>query len=325
MGQQEFEDYYAHLYGERWPRLREALLAPGLAVDYAFGLKEAYHLDAASVAAACSLPLPSEGQLLDACAAPGGKTLILASRLVAAAARPGSDPNSTADSYIPGSDPSPNADNFRPGSDPTGYRYQATAAPHTAVVFPPGADSAVSILANELSSDRRRRLSLVLDRHLPTELRAQLTVSGFDAAAAGGRSSEHGRFSAILLDAPCSSERHVLADNSALAQWTPARVKFLAQRQWSLLSSAFLLLAPGGCILYSTCALSPAENDGVVARLLKKQKDRVELLVPEPVAVPGLPPGLSKQAESTEFGRMYMPDSCSGAGPIYTALLRKLS
>ncbi|MBU0934922.1 MAG: 16S rRNA methyltransferase [Spirochaetes bacterium] len=238
---------------------------------------------------------------------------------------PGSDPNSTADSYIPGSDPSPNADNFRPGSDPTGYRYQATAAPHTAVVFPPGADSAVSILANELSSDRRRRLSLVLDRHLPTELRAQLTVSGFDAAAAGGRSSEHGRFSAILLDAPCSSERHVLADNSALAQWTPARVKFLAQRQWSLLSSAFLLLAPGGCILYSTCALSPAENDGVVARLLKKQKDRVELLVPEPVAVPGLPPGLSKQAESTEFGRMYMPDSCSGAGPIYTALLRKLS
>ena len=44
----------------------------------------------------------------------------------------------------------------------------------------------------------------------------------------------------------------------------------LAQRQWALLSAAFLLLKQGGFLVYATCALADAENDGVVQKLLKK-------------------------------------------------------
>ncbi|TFG81709.1 MAG: 16S rRNA methyltransferase, partial [Spirochaetales bacterium] len=198
---------------------------------------------------------PESGQVLDACAAPGGKTLVLASRLPAGA----------------------------------------------------------SILANELSSDRRRRLVDVLDSRLPADRRCRVTVSGFDAAAAGGRTSERNRFPAILLDAPCSSERHVLADPKALEAWTPARVKFLSRRQWSLLSSAFLMLAPGGSLVYATCALSPEENDGPVARLLKKYGNAVKLdpLVPE------------SGAERTEYGILFLPDRSAGAGPLYISRLAK--
>jgi len=255
MGGIEFDERFSSLFGERWPGLKASLLAAGDAVDYSDGLRSPYRLDSASVAAARALKLPESGEALDACAAPGGKSLVIASRM-------------------------------GPG---------------------------VRLLSNELSSDRRRRLSLVLDAHLPPEIRARVTVSGFDAAAAGGRLSERGRFGAVLLDAPCSSERHVLRDQSALAEWTPARIKFLSRRQWSLLSSAFLLLAPGGSLVYATCALSPEENDGPMQRLLGKYGDEAEL--EPPAAVDG--------AERTALGVQYLPDRADGAGPLYISRVRK--
>jgi 16S rRNA (cytosine1407-C5)-methyltransferase len=169
-----------------------------------------------------------------------------------------------------------------------------------------------TLLANELSDSRRRRLAKVLDEHLPPDIRERVIVSGFDAAAAGGRMREHGRFAAILLDAPCSSERHVIAREKALAEWTPARPRFLAKRQWALLSAAFLLLESGGSLVYATCALSPEENDGAASRLLKKYRDAV---LPDP-------PEFS-EGEATRYGRIILPDRCGGMGPMYVARFRK--
>jgi len=257
MGADDLDRHFSALFGQRWPGLKGALLAPGNAVDYSDGLSCPYHLDSASVSAARLLRLPEEGEILDACAAPGGKSLVLASRMT-------------------------------PGT---------------------------TLLCNELSSDRRRRLSDVLDAHLDEGLRRRVRVSGFDAAAAGGRLSERGRFAAILLDAPCSSERHVLGSPKALEAWTPARIRFLAQRQWSLLSSAFLLLAPGGSLVYATCALAPEENDGPVRRLFKKYGDAVRLDAIKEGEVPAF--------EATEHGIQYLPDRSSGAGPLYVARVRQ--
>jgi 16S rRNA (cytosine1407-C5)-methyltransferase len=193
------------------------------------------------------------GLILDACAAPGGKSLVIAAAL-----------------------PAP-----------------------------------LRLLCNELSGDRRRRLAEVLDRHLDGEKRSRVSVSGFDAAAQGRRKSEHGRFAAILLDAPCSSEAHVLRDPSALGAWTPARPRFLCKRQWALLSSAFLLLEAGGSLVYATCALNHEENDGVARRLLEKYGDEAILD----------PPDFS-EGEAAEFGRMILPDR-DGQGPMYVARFRK--
>jgi 16S rRNA (cytosine1407-C5)-methyltransferase len=191
--------------------------------------------------------------VLDACAAPGGKTLVIAASL------------------------------------------------------PPS----VILLSNELSAERRRRLSDVLDRHLDGEKRKQVRVCGFDAAAQGRRKSEHGRFQAVLLDAPCSSEAHVLKNEKALAEWTPARPRFLARRQWALLSSAFLLLSAGGCLVYSTCAITQAENDGVMAKLFEKYGGQAELDPPD-----------FTEGEKTEFGRLVLPDE-GGFGPLYVARITK--
>ena len=254
-----FEEYYEKLMGSRWPGLRKSLLLPAATLPYNEGLLKPYMMDRASVLAATSLRLPEAGGIiLDACAAPGGKSLVLASRM----------------------------------------------------------GSGASLLSNELSAQRRRRLIKVLDEHLDAQTRGRVRVSGFDAGKLGGKKSEWNRFDAILLDAPCSSERHVIQSTKALAQWTPARPRSLAKRQWALLSAAFLLLKSGGSLVYSTCALSPEENDGPVSRLFEKYGAEVELDPPD------FPEG-----EKTSFGRLILPDNGEaggGMGPMYVARFSKL-
>ncbi|HOX33964.1 MAG TPA: 16S rRNA methyltransferase [Spirochaetales bacterium] len=259
-GEGAFRERYRALYGERWAMLESALGSPPDSVAFrAAPGSEPYYLDSASVFAAGALdlgaPAGPEGEalpVLDACAAPGGKSLVLASRL------------------------------------------------------PPGS----RLVANELSADRRRRLAAVLDRHLPPELRARVDIRGSDAAALCRRLPA--AFGAILLDAPCSSERHVLADPAALAEWSPARTRNLAARQWALLSSAFIMLAPGGCLVYSTCSLSPEENEQVAARLAAKAGAEA---VFEELREP--------RAERLGRGLIFLPDAAGGAGPLYVCRVQK--
>lgn len=252
-GSEAFLEHYRGIFGGRWQTLEAALVMPtdSIAFEADEGVPP-YHLDSASVFAASSLELPTEGKILDACAAPGGKSLVLASRM----------------------------------------------------------GELSRLMCYELSPDRRRRLVEVLDRHLGEARRSRVDVRGGDAAALCRRLRDY--FDAILLDAPCSSERHVLADPNALAEWRPGRVRGLVRRQWALLSSAFIMLKPGGCLVYSTCALSPEENDGVASRLAAKYG-----------ASARFDPPSDRQAEATEFGVRILPDAAGGAGPMYVCRVRK--
>jgi 16S rRNA (cytosine1407-C5)-methyltransferase len=104
----------------------------------------------------------------------------------------------------------------------------------------------------------------------------------------------------------------VLQNEKALSEWKPARPRFLSRRQWSLLSAAFLLLQPGGSLVYATCAISDEENDAVVSRLFEKYGDQA---LPEE-------PGFS-EGEKTRYGRIILPDASDGMGPMYVAAFLK--
>ena len=264
-GAEGFEAYYAALYKERWNALRESLFLPsryiGLPPENSLETRE-YFLDAASVAAALALPIEEDCRILDMCAAPGGKSLILASRIASV--------------------------------------------------------NGTSLVCNEISGARRNRLVSVLNTYVSPSIRERISVSGYDGARLCLRESE--TFDRILLDAPCSSERHVLQAPEYLAQWSAARIKHLAQTQWALLSSAFRLVKKGGYILYATCALSACENDEIIHRLFKKFENAVsvpaELL--QSFGTYKLP-----SAEMTEFGFHILPDKTEGAGPLYFSLINK--
>ncbi|BDC93066.1 RsmB/NOP family class I SAM-dependent RNA methyltransferase [Treponema bryantii] len=268
-GEAGFEEYYAGLYGERWQAIKESFAGEGSAVEYhVTGAEKSYFLDSASVLAALCLPLDGATDILDLCAAPGGKTLVLASRMPADA----------------------------------------------------------KLSSNERSPERKHRLSVVVETCLPTSISERVKTSCSDGATWCTRQSEC--FDRILLDAPCSSERHVIADPKYLNSWSPSRIKTVTTEQWSLLSSAYRLLSPEGILLYSTCALCPEENDGMIERLYKKfnkEGDAFSLMLPAPdlseisdfakITLPGF--------EQTKYGYMIMPDKQNGAGPIYFSIIKK--
>jgi 16S rRNA C967 or C1407 C5-methylase (RsmB/RsmF family) len=287
-GAEGFEQTYASWFGDRWPALRAALLSPhgavarqnrfadtrglqarsGLAPHPGLagclrgeslpapeqdgaGLTTHYLLDAASVRVARALPLTGAGRVADLCAAPGGKSLIL-------------------------------AESLEPGA---------------------------TLVCNEWSEPRRFRLRATLRDYLPAEVLARVQVTGMDASRWCLR--EPASYDAILLDAPCSSESHVLRDAAALSEWSSARSRQLAMRQFALLSSAFEMLRVGGRVLYATCALAEVENDGVVGRLLERRGDAVRQ---EPLDLGAGRP--------TRHGVSITPD-LDGEGPMFASLLQK--
>lgn len=281
-----FENYFGARYQERWPELRAALQTPekqvlrknrfvdsndeGLvACDFldqcywkpepytlkknSEGFYNYYIMDPASVLVARALGVDPNDQVLDLCAAPGGKSLIL-----------------------------------------------------TEALGPEG-----RLIANEVSEGRRERLMRVLHEYVPKERRMQVTVKGLDGNQFGLRWPSS--FDKVLADVPCSGERHLLENPSEFSLWTAKRTSNLAVRQYSLLSAAWLAAKEGGRIVYSTCSISPAENDSVVAKLIKKRSPQLIRL-----------PDLEKLdfVEPTEQGYQILPDRC-GFGPMYFSVLTK--
>ena len=80
-GAEGFEKYYGELYGSRWESLKASLAGETVYAEWTGGGAEKYYLDPASVFAAMQLPLEGAGNILDMCAAPGGKTLVIATRM----------------------------------------------------------------------------------------------------------------------------------------------------------------------------------------------------------------------------------------------------
>jgi 16S rRNA (cytosine1407-C5)-methyltransferase len=104
-------------------------------------------------------------------------------------------------------------------------------------------------------------------------------LSHFDGAIFGNYMFES--FNSILLDAPCSGEGTVRKDADALKNWSIESNIEIAQVQKSLIKSAFYALKPGGTLVYSTCTLTPLENQHVCDYLLSEFGDYI---APEPLS-----------------------------------------
>lgn len=281
-GAEKFDEFYKEVYLDRWESLKKSLLEkkdhiilanPNLEIPDEWksfhgyphlyykpeaelknpkGESQFYFMDGASAFAPLLLDIQPADQVLDLCAAPGGKSLIM------------------------------------------GYAL--------------GEEGRLT--ANDKSQDRRLRMLQNFKGFLGEEfVENQVRVTGFDAGAWCLHEKE--AYNKILLDAPCSSERHVLESPHHLKDWREGRTKRLSNLQWTMLASAWLVLKKGGLLVYSTCSLSPLENDKVVSKLLKKFGDEVELIKPN---IPG--------GEETDNGVILLPDQ-SGYGPFYLSLMKK--
>jgi len=77
-----------------------------------------------------------------------------------------------------------------------------------------------------------------------------------------------GTFDRVLLDAPCSGLGTLRRNPEIRWRIAPADLEKCAQFQRRLLRSAALCMKPGGRLVYTTCAVTPEENENVVADFL---------------------------------------------------------
>lgn len=289
MSAENFDEFFQTVYGERYPRLKKALLETEtlvarvnvfsqLSEDHPIkneqrfldlnayklpnrdiyqaslennGLMDLYFMDPGSILVALQLKVQDGDLVLDMCAAPGGKTLVLVECM----------------------------------------------------------KEAGELFANEISENRRSRLKKVIQDYIPREIRERVWVKGSDGLSYGMKLPNH--FDKILLDAPCSGEKHLLLNPKELKEWSKKRTENLAKRQYGLLCSAMLALKPGGRLVYSTCSISPLENDGVLRRFFERKGESATLIR-----------DVHPNGEKTEFGTIFLPDH-SGFGPLYYAVLEK--
>lgn len=122
------------------------------------------------------------------------------------------------------------------------------------------------LFANDSSKNRLFKL-----RKLTKQFGVECELSLYDGRNLTSKYNRNS-FDKILLDAPCSGEASIINDDLKTSQnWTFAKVKRLSRLQEQLILSAYDMLKPGGTLVYSTCTISPEENEKVVSRLLKRR------------------------------------------------------
>lgn len=93
--------------------------------------------------------------------------------------------------------------------------------------------------------------------------------------SATAKSDIIGKANKVLVDAPCSGLGIIRRKPDI--KWSKDDISALPEIQYNILKSASEYLMTGGEMVYSTCTLNPAENEGVIFRFLK-ENDGYELI-----------------------------------------------
>ena len=127
------------------------------------------------------------------------------------------------------------------------------------------------IIANDTSRSRIPALRIVLQNW-----------GAINQAITNTQGEWYGRaypdtFDAVLVDAPCSMQGLRTSPSHSMRPITENEIQSLTKRQFHLLESALQSVKIGGQVIYSTCTLSPHENEEVVSRILDKYSKEIEM------------------------------------------------
>ncbi len=126
------------------------------------------------------------------------------------------------------------------------------------------------IVAVERHAGRAKALRRTCERLRATSVEIQVE----DAA----RFTTNDRFDRVLVDPPCSGLGTLQGHPDLRWRATPETIERLATTQRNILAAATAALEPNGTLVYSTCTLSPRENEEQVARTgLRVESERLVL------------------------------------------------
>ncbi|KAF1480223.1 5-methylcytosine rRNA methyltransferase NSUN4, partial [Megadyptes antipodes antipodes] len=120
------------------------------------------------------------------------------------------------------------------------------------------------LAANDVSISRTKRLYQILHSYVPKEIRETVSVTSCDGR--DWEQLEGGTFHKVLVDVPCTTDRHSVMedDNNIFHRRRTKERQMLPMLQLQLLMAGILATKPGGEVVYSTCSLSPLQNEYVI-------------------------------------------------------------
>ncbi|CAH2777936.1 MAG: tRNA/rRNA cytosine-C5-methylase [uncultured Caballeronia sp.] len=144
------------------------------------------------------------------------------------------------------------------------------------VDFCAGAGGKTLALGAMMRSTGRLYAFDVSDRRL-AKLKPRLARSGLSNVNPVLIDSEHdakikrlaGKIDRVLVDAPCSGLGTLRRNPDLKWRQSPVTVAELTLKQLSILTSAARLVKTGGRLVYATCSMLEAENEGTVAQFLE--------------------------------------------------------
>jgi len=119
------------------------------------------------------------------------------------------------------------------------------------------------IVANDVRIDRMR--ALVTNSQRCGCMNVLFTRN---AGQAFFRKLKEQYFDCVLVDAPCSGESMFRKSWKYLQDWHESEIRNFSELQYSIAVSGLNSLKENGKMIYSTCTLSPEENEAVVQKLL---------------------------------------------------------
>ncbi len=244
-------------------------------------------------------------RILDACAAPGGKTRLLALR------HPGAE--------IVAADVSEKR--------LAAMRAQLEKEPAAAAIRAVLADMTVSHVKATGSEASPKLESDGPTSHVQQAVdEAQQDAGAEKLGVFGGarRGPLDGEFDLILVDAPCSGTGTLGRNPEIRHRLRESDLPRQAERQRAILRNALRRLAPGGRVVYSTCSMEPEENEAVVLPLIEAGEVVVESLGLD--RLPGLSDEVSAHLLGTAVtaeGALRIVPGVHACDGFFTAVLRK--
>ncbi|XP_074008097.1 5-cytosine rRNA methyltransferase NSUN4 isoform X2 [Numenius arquata] len=182
------------------------------------------------------------------------------------------------------------------------------------------------LAANDISISRTKRLYQILHSYIPGEVRETVSVTSCDGRDWG--QLEGGTFHKVLVDVPCTTDRHSVMeqDNNIFHKRRTKERQMLPMLQLQLLMAGILATKPGGEVVYSTCSISPLQNEYVIERAVEVAEAQYDIRI----HVEDLSHFRTLFQDTFSFfsdcrlGELVLPHLTANFGPMYFCKLRRM-
>ncbi|NWR70704.1 NSUN4 methyltransferase, partial [Centropus unirufus] len=182
------------------------------------------------------------------------------------------------------------------------------------------------LAANDVSVSRTKRLCQILNSYVPREIRETVSVTSCDGR--DWEQVEGGTFHKVLVDVPCTTDRHSVMeqDNNIFHKRRTKERQMLPMLQLQLLMAGILATKPGGDVVYSTCSLSPLQNEYVIERAIDiaETEFNIRIHVEDLSYFRTLFQDTFSFFSDCRLGELVLPHLTANFGPMYFCKLRRM-